>query len=211
MTQQVAVRRRSSTFVMKLVGAESPLEVNRAIWGYIFLLPWALGLLIFTLGPIIASAYYSLNEYDVISAPKWIGLQNYNQAFFGDKLFWPSLGRTFNYAVVVVPLGLAGSLALALLLNSKAIKGTNVFRTFFFLPSLTPIVALALLWAWLLHPSVGPVNYALSLVGIPGPRLAHQQAVGFAGPHPHQPVGRLGWQSYADLLGGLAGRPSIAV
>lgn len=168
MAQQVAIRRKSTVF-MKLVGAESPLEVQKAVWGYIFLIPWALGLLIFSLGPIVASAYFSLNDYDVISAPKWIGVQNYGQAFVGDKLFWPSLGRTFKYAVVVVPLGLVGSLALALLLNSKRIRGTNVFRTFFFLPSLTPIVALALLWSWLLHPTVGPINYALGLVGIPGP------------------------------------------
>ncbi len=169
MAEYAMQRRKPATWLATLVGAKSSLEVHRALWGYVFLLPWALGLLIFTLGPIIASAYFSLNEYDVISAPKWIGLQNYGQAFFKDELFWPSLGRTFSYAVAVVPLGMVGSLFLALLLNNKRTKGTNVFRTFFFLPSLTPIVALALLWGWLLHPSVGPINFVLGLIGIEGP------------------------------------------
>ncbi|HXF60090.1 MAG TPA: sugar ABC transporter permease [Caldilineaceae bacterium] len=78
------------------------------------------------------------------------------------------MGRTFRYALVVVPIGTAGSLALALLLN-RGQPGTTLFRTLYFLPHLTPIVAMAILWKWLLHPSVGPVNYLLSRVGIEGP------------------------------------------
>ncbi len=150
------------------VGIRSPLQANEAKWGYIFLLPWILGLVIFILGPILASAYFSFTEYEIISAPRFIGLENYVKAFTDDALFWSSFGRTFTYALAVVPLGLTGSLLLAILLN-QGLLGTNLFRTLFFLPSLTPAVALALLWTWLFHPSVGPINVALGWFGIEGP------------------------------------------
>lgn len=161
-------QRRSPGLLAKIVGAKSHLETREAIWGYVLLLPWLLGLIIFFLGPIIASAYLSFTDYDVMSPPKYVGLANYAKAFLDDKQFWPSLGRTFYYAIVVVPVGLLGSLTLAILLN-QGVKGTNLFRTFFFLPSLTPAVALALLWTWLLHPQIGPINVALGAIGIEGP------------------------------------------
>ena len=85
-----------------------------------------------------------------------------------DNLFWPSLGLTLRYSLVVVPLGLVGSLLLAALLN-RGLPDTNPFRTCFFLPHLTPAVALALLWTWLFHPTVGPINLALGAVGLEGP------------------------------------------
>ena len=156
------------SFLGRLVGAKSPIEVPQAIWGYIFLIPWLLGLIIFWIGPILASAYFSVMEYDVLSAPKYIGADNYIRAFSGDKLFWPSLGRTLYYSVVSVPIAVFGSLLLAILLN-QGLKGTNIFRTLFFLPHLTPAVALAVLWIWLFHPSVGPINLMLSWIGIDGP------------------------------------------
>ena len=143
-------------------------QTRRALWAYVFLLPWLLGLALFWVGPLVASLYFSLTEYDVLSPPKMVGLANYRRAFFEDNLFWPSLGLTLRYSVVVVPLGLAGSLLLAGLLN-RGLRGTNLFRTCFFLPHLTPAVALALLWTWLFHPSVGPINLALGAVGIEGP------------------------------------------
>jgi multiple sugar transport system permease protein len=152
----------------RLAGAQSVLQATEAKWGYIFLLPWLLGLIIFWVGPILTSAYFSLLEYDVLSPPKFIGIENYSRAFTADKQFWPSLQRTLVYAITVVPLGLVGSLLLALLLNQNA-KGTSLFRTFFFLPHLTPVVALALLWTWLFNPAVGPINVALGWVGIEGP------------------------------------------
>ncbi|MCB9150661.1 MAG: sugar ABC transporter permease [Caldilineaceae bacterium] len=151
------VQRQSPGLVGKIVGAKSLLERREALWGYVFLLPWLIGLIIFWIGPILASAYFSLMEYDVLSPPKFIGIENYVRAFTADKQFWPSLWRTLYYSIAVVPLGLLGSLGLAMLLNRKY-KGTNIFRTFFFLPHLTPAVALAVLWIWLFHPSVGPIN-----------------------------------------------------
>ncbi len=151
-----------------LVGASTPLQAKKALWGYVFLLPWAIGLIVFWLGPIFASLIFSFTEYDMLSDMKFVGLDNYRKAFTGDELFWPSLGRTFTYSIVVVPLGLLGALGLAMLLN-RGMRGSAIFRTFFFLPSLTPAVALALVWAWLLHSQVGPVNVALGAVGVDGP------------------------------------------
>lgn len=153
----------------KIVGGNTETQVRRSLAGYLFLLPWLLGLLIFWVGPIIASFYFSFTNYDVLSAPQWVGLANFTKAFTEDNLFWPSLGRTLNYSLIVVPVGLLGSMTLAALLN-RGVKGTNIFRTFFFIPHLTPAVALAILWKWLLHPNLGPINLALSWIGIdPGP------------------------------------------
>lgn len=155
-------------FFARVAGAKTHFQAREAMWGYIFLLPWIIGLLVFIIGPIIASAYFSLTEYAVLTPPQWVGLDNYQKAFFDDKQFWPSLWRTLVYSIAVVPLGLFGSLAMAMLLNQR-VKGTNIFRTVFFLPSLTPAVALAVLWTWLFHPTVGPINLILSWVGIEGP------------------------------------------
>jgi len=161
-------QRKDPGIIGRLLGAQSPLQINQAKWGYIFLTPWLLGLIIFWIGPILASAYFSLMEYDVLSPPQYIGIDNYVRAFTGDKLFWPSLWRTLYYSLVSVPIGVFGSLLLAIVLNQK-IKGTNVFRTLFFLPHLTPAVALAVLWIWLFHPSVGPINLMLGWIGVDGP------------------------------------------
>jgi multiple sugar transport system permease protein len=144
------------------------MERREARWGVAFAIPWLLGLLIFVIGPILVSLFLSLTEYDVITRPEFLGLDNYVRAFVEDDLFWPSLGRTFKYAIAVVPFGIGGSLCLALLLN-QGLKGSTLARTLYFLPHLTPSVAMAVLWTWLLHPSVGPVNYVLKLIGIKGP------------------------------------------
>ena len=167
-TSGVTVTSPRRELLAKIVGARSPLAIDRAVWGYIFLSPWAVALVVFILGPIFASAYYGFTEYDVLSPPKFLGFANYTKAFVRDELFWPSLGRTFRYSLAVVPFGILGSLALALLLNQH-LAASSLFRTFFFLPSLTPAVALALLWKWLFHPMLGPINMGLDLIGIDGP------------------------------------------
>jgi len=165
-TAPVARPRRRA--LARLLNYQSASELRECLWGYLFASPWLLGLIIFVLGPIIVSLYLSLTQYDVIRAPRWYGLGNYQQAFFGDEQFWPSLGRTFRYALVVVPFGIVGSLVLALLLN-QGLPGTNAYRTLYFLPHLTPAVAMAILWTWLMQPSVGPINHVLKMVGIQGP------------------------------------------
>jgi multiple sugar transport system permease protein len=152
----------------RIVGVQSMMQARDAVWGYVFLLPWIIGLIVFWLGPILMSFVLSFTQYDIISEPRFIGLANYQTAFFNDKLFWPSLLRTFEYSGIVVPVALLGALGLATLLN-RGLPGTNIFRASFFVPTLTPTVALVLVWQWLLQPTVGPINYALSLVGITGP------------------------------------------
>ena len=158
---------RKPGLLATIVGANSDQSAHKSLWGILFISPWLVGLLLFVAGPIVVSLYLSFTSYDILSAPRWIGLGNYHRAFFEDPLFWPSLARTFYYAVVVVPLGLVGSLGLAMLLN-QGLRGTNVYRTMFFLPSLTPGVALSVLWLLLLQPRLGLVNAVLGKVGLGG-------------------------------------------
>jgi multiple sugar transport system permease protein len=137
------------------------------MWGYLFLTPWILGLLFFAAGPIAASLFFSFTDYNILGTPRFVGIQNYSYALRAeDDLFWSSLGRTFYYAVVSVPLGVLGSLLLAVLLN-QALRGTALFRTLFFLPHLTPTVAAAILWVWIFHPQIGPANAFLARLGLP--------------------------------------------
>lgn len=142
---------------------------RRMIEGYLYLSPWAVGFVAFVGGPIIYSILISLTQFSVLAPPVFVGLQNYVYAFTGDALVIPSFLRTFYYAVVYVPLALAGSLLIAILLNQR-LRPISLWRTFFFLPTLTPSVAMALLWTWILNPQIGVANYVLSLVGIQGPR-----------------------------------------
>lgn len=153
------------------------LRIRRSTWGYIFISPWILGFLLFSGGPLVASLYLSLTQYDVISPPHFVGIDNYKYALSGDPLFWNSLFRTSYFALVAVPFGLIGSLALAVLLN-QGLRATNIYRTLFFLPHLTPAVAMAILWSWLLHPTLGFANTFLGQIGIaPYPWLTDKNTV----------------------------------
>lgn len=146
----------------------SRLKRRENVLGYLWISPWLIGFVLLTVGPMVASLIFSLQNYRIINVPQFLGLRNYHVALFEDKLFWPSLGRTFLYAGVSVPLGLLGSLLLAMLLNQR-VAGEAIFRTLFFLPSLTPVAAAAILWVWLLNYEVGLVNFLLRQVGIQGP------------------------------------------
>jgi len=143
-------------------------STREAFAGYLFIMPWVLGFLIFIAGPMIASAYISMTRYAIAQPPNFIGLSNYHRAFFDDPNFWPSLERTGIYTLLAVPLGIAGSLFLATLLNQEII-GKTLFRTLFYIPTLMPLVASGVLWTWLLQPEVGLVNNTLWQFGIAGP------------------------------------------
>jgi len=144
--------------------------LRSAIEGYLYILPWIIGFTAFTLGPMLASLYLSFHHYSVLGAPRFAGLDNYIQALSAkDPLFWMSWGRTWGYALIFVPFGLSISLTLAAMLNQQ-LKGTVLYRTLFFIPTLVPVVASALLWRWMLHPDIGLVNYLLWELRIPGPR-----------------------------------------
>ena len=140
---------------------------RESLWAYAFITPWIIGFLIFTVGPMLASLYFSFTEYDIVSAPRWIGLTNYVKLIH-DDLFWHSLGVTIKYASVALPLGLVFSYLVAVLLNQK-IRGINIWRTIYFVPSVIAGVAVALLWGRIFDPKFGILNPILAEFGIKGP------------------------------------------
>lgn len=135
--------------------------------GLLFISPWVVGFLAFRVFPFLASLYYSFTFYPVLETPRWIGLQNFSR-LFDDPRFLTSLYNSMYYAVFAVPLGAIAGILLALLLNMK-VRGLSAFRTIFYLPSITPVVATAIVWLWMFNPRNGIVNYVLALVGIRGP------------------------------------------
>jgi multiple sugar transport system permease protein len=142
---------------------------REALQGYLYISLWMVGFVFFIAGPLIASLYYSFTYYPLLAEPSWVGLENYTTAFFKDRVFWLSSWRTLLWAITTVPLGVAGSFLAALLLN-RAMGLKTLWRIFFFLPSLTPEVAAALLWLWILQPDVGVINSVLKQwFGVRGP------------------------------------------
>ena len=145
----------------------SRLRRREALWFYLFASPWIIGFVVFLLGPMIASIYISLTEWDSFTPAEFVGFDNYVQALTNDPIFWKALGNTFFYAIVSVPLGLAVGVWLANLLNKK-VRGRKFFRTLIYLPTLVPLVATAMVFKMVLAPS-GPLNDLLGIVGIHGP------------------------------------------
>lgn len=135
---------------------------------YLFILPWILGFLAFTLGPMLFSLVMSFFDWPVVGEVTFVGLDNYINMFTDDPLFWQSLWVTIKFALLFVPLNLFIALFLAMMLNQK-VKGSGFFRTVFYLPSVISGVALAMIWAWVYDGEYGIFNYLLSLVGITGP------------------------------------------
>ncbi|MDC0763720.1 MULTISPECIES: carbohydrate ABC transporter permease [Brevibacillus] len=135
---------------------------------YLFILPWILGFLAFTLGPMLFSLVMSFFDWPVVGEVTFVGLDNYVNMFTDDPLFWQSLWITIKFALLFVPLNLFIALFLAMMLNQK-VKGSGFFRTVFYLPSVISGVALAMIWAWVYDGEYGIFNYLLSLVGITGP------------------------------------------
>ncbi|AFC31455.1 sugar transport system permease [Paenibacillus mucilaginosus 3016] len=136
-------------------------------WGYLFVAPPFIGLTVFLLYPLLTSLYYSFTIFDFSSPPQFVGTENYKRALFEDPLVWKTLWNTF-YAALGVPIGMAVSLLIAILLNQN-LKGKNLFRMLFFLPTICSIVAMTLIWQWIFNSDYGLLNYFLSLVGIEGP------------------------------------------
>ncbi len=131
--------------------------------GLLFVSPWIIGICSFILYPILASLYYSLCEYSVLMPAQFIGAGNYKDLMM-DDVFWQSLWNTIYYAVFALPLGTIVALCLAILLNVET-RGRGIFRTIFFLPSLVPMIALAILWMWMFNADFGILNYFLSFLG----------------------------------------------
>jgi ABC-type Fe3+ transport system permease subunit len=138
-----------------------------AFHAYVFMTPAILGLLLFTLGPVVASLLLSFTDYDLLTDPAWVGAQNYAE-MFGDSLFWQSMRVTAIYSIVSVPAGLALGLGLAVLLNHK-MRGVMFFRSVYYLPTVISGVGVAMLWRWLFNSEFGIINVLLRDVGIRGP------------------------------------------
>jgi multiple sugar transport system permease protein len=135
-----------------------------AVAGYVLLLPTLIGLALFSLGPVVASALLSFTRWDGLTAPVWTSTENY-RLLFTDPLFWTALRNTAYFTVGSVVPAIVLSLLLALAVNQK-IKGVVVFRTLFFLPVVSPPVAIAILWGWLYNGQYGLINAALDRLGL---------------------------------------------
>lgn len=142
-------------------------ERRNLITGLFFISPWAIGLLTLTAYPIIASAIYSLCDYDGHSSPHFVGLANYKNLLFHDPLFWKSLTNTLFMVGVALPITLAFCLFVAIILNQK-LKGEAIYRTIFYVPTILPMVAVSALWIWLFNPEIGLLNTILKHLGFAG-------------------------------------------
>jgi multiple sugar transport system permease protein len=139
---------------------------REAVWGYAFLLPNIIGFLIFTALAVVAAFGLSLTEWDLLTPPKFIGLANFQKLLTNDPVFRQVMANTLYFVAGVVPLDIICSLLLALLLN-RPIRYMVIYRAIYFVPVVTSLIAVAMVWQWLYHSEVGLVNYALNLVGLP--------------------------------------------
>ncbi len=140
---------------------------GEARWALLFLAPTLIGLAVLSAGPILATLGISLTQWDMLTPPKFVGLDNY-VALLSDERFLKALRNTFFYTLVSVPLGLALALGLATALN-RAIRGIAWIRTAYFLPLVTSATAIAIVWLWIYSPT-GLLNHLLVSVGIPPQR-----------------------------------------
>lgn len=139
--------------------------------GWLFVSPFVIGFVLFTMGPMLVSFILSFTDATMLRPATFVGVENYAKLFSTDEiisLFWKSLYNTGYYVLISVPLGMALGFGLALLLNQKLV-GQGIFRTLYYLPSIIPSVAVSLLWVWIFHQEFGLLNAGLRLVGISGP------------------------------------------
>jgi multiple sugar transport system permease protein len=141
--------------------------LRKFFWVVLFLLPSLIGLVLFVLGPILASLGLTLFEWDLLRPPEYVGLANY-QRLLSDNNFWAAFFHTLYFIAGYLPLVMAISLGLAVVLNQK-IVGVKLVRTAVFVPVVSAWVAVALLWSWIFNPKFGLLNHLLSLVGVQGP------------------------------------------
>ncbi|AIE85737.1 sugar ABC transporter permease [Fimbriimonas ginsengisoli Gsoil 348] len=128
------------------------LERNEAKWAYLFISPWVIGFLALTLGPMLASLFFSFTQYDVLNEARWVGFKNFADLFGADRdRIFKAFGNAVYLGGIGVPLGLFTGLSVALLLNTAA-KGMRFYRTLFYIPAIVPTIASAVLWTWVLTP-----------------------------------------------------------
>lgn len=162
------MNRRLTTRALPDVRRQRKTVRNRDnLWGHLFISPQLVGLLVFTLFPVLMSLYLCFMSWNFIDAPSFVGLANF-KAVFGNELFYTSLFNTLVLVAGIVPLTTIASLLLALM-TLRLTRGLSFYKATFFLPLVTPTVAVAMVWYWLYAPDFGLVNAALGLIGISGP------------------------------------------
>lgn len=145
----------------KLAGGNlSKASRQEALWAFLFLLPNILGFLVFTAGPVLVSLGISLVSWNILTPPVWLGIENY-LSLISDSDFWRSIWATLYYTLGSVPLGIVLSLLLAVALNQK-IRGIGIYRTVYFIPVVSSMVAVSLMWRWMYNPTAGILNYVLN-------------------------------------------------
>ena len=152
------------------------LQRRRNIVGYIFILPFILGFLLWWLAPALVAGYLTFQRWNLISPPRYVGMANIER-LFNDPILVKSLKATFIFTTVSVPLGLIFAFFLATLINTK-IRGIALFRTIYYLPAIVPFVASAILWAWLLNTEFGLLNAGIRALG--GSKIAWLQEPAWA-------------------------------
>ncbi|APT75999.1 spermidine/putrescine ABC transporter permease [Marinitoga sp. 1135] len=135
--------------------------------GIVFISPWLIGFIVFTLIPFVASFFYSFTRFSITTDMKWIGFENYIN-IMKDPIFWKCLKNTLVYAIGLVPLGLIVALGMAFLLN-KPLKEVSFYRAAIYMPSIVPAFAFSAVVTWFFQPYLGLVNNLLDLIGIEGP------------------------------------------
>jgi multiple sugar transport system permease protein len=141
---------------------------SRHLTAYLFISPWILGFLFFTLGPLLFSLTMSFHDWPVVGERTFVGLDNYRTMLFDDPQFWESLWITVKFAAIYVPFNIVMSFLIALMLH-HATFASGFFRTAFYLPSVISGVALVTIWSWIYSREYGLLNFMLSLIGVDGP------------------------------------------
>ena len=182
----------------------SSLRTKEAITGYLFILPWIIGFLVFTAGPMLFSLYASFTNYDVTSQFDWVGLRNYKRMFFSDPLYWKSMSNTLYFAVFAVPVGILVGATSAVMLNAN-VPFQKMWRTIFFLPKVLTGVSVIMLWLWVFNPQDGILNNGLRAIGF------EQVPLWFADPAWSKPalIIMSAWSATGGILIYLAGLQSI--
>jgi multiple sugar transport system permease protein len=150
---------------------------REAIWGYVFVGPWLVGLLLFTAGPMVASLVMSLTNFDLLHADqtRFVGLDNYVR-MTTDPLVGQALLATFKFALIVIPATMLASLGIALLLNHPKVVGKGALRTLVYMPMMIPLVASTLVWVGFLNTETGWLTKAIEAVGLPAPDWINSEA-----------------------------------
>ncbi|WP_372630071.1 carbohydrate ABC transporter permease [Cohnella sp.] len=142
-------------------------SMTESAYGYLFIAPNLLGMMVFVIVPIFTSLLMSFTDWDLINAPRWVGLSNFTDKMVHDQQFWVSLKNTFIFSLLTIPLGIVAAFVIALLLN-QSIKGVNLYRAAVFLPVGISMISISVIWRWILNTDLGILNYVLSLVNLQG-------------------------------------------